>query len=230
MLLTNITYIILDRSRCSRRTMTIFQKMYILATIKKQLVVIQTTFWPMETGNQLLGFKIIFVLMVHTDGTTIWRPQSMFILSYFSNFMSIPTLINFLLFFKYLCILFTEIYNWYVSSDEDISIYIHTYIFYTWAPWNFDNFVYLLDSEIKLDEAAVLHYTYPKFSDLTSRRDRCGCKPTKEDVKRCFMLEFDRSVSSDSSLCYLFLWLKKLGYKQLYKIYQILYTVICLDV
>ncbi|XP_058194574.1 glycosyltransferase-like KOBITO 1 isoform X2 [Rhododendron vialii] len=49
-------------------------------------------------------------------------------------------------------------------------------------------------NEIKLEEAAVLHYTYAKFSDLTSRRDRCGCKPTKEDVKRCFMLEFDRSV------------------------------------
>ncbi|KAJ7556747.1 hypothetical protein O6H91_05G096500 [Diphasiastrum complanatum] len=48
--------------------------------------------------------------------------------------------------------------------------------------------------EIKLDEAAVLHYTYSKFSDLTSRRDRCGCKPTKEDVKRCFMLEFDREA------------------------------------
>ncbi|KAF5469787.1 hypothetical protein F2P56_010347 [Juglans regia] len=48
--------------------------------------------------------------------------------------------------------------------------------------------------EIKLEEAAVLHYTYAKFSDLTSRRDRCGCKPTKEDVKRCFMLEFDRSA------------------------------------
>ncbi|KAJ0099365.1 hypothetical protein Patl1_20424 [Pistacia atlantica] len=52
----------------------------------------------------------------------------------------------------------------------------------------------VFDSEIKLDEAAVLHYTYPKFSDLTSRRDRCGCKPTKEDVKRCFMLEFDRAA------------------------------------
>lgn len=50
-------------------------------------------------------------------------------------------------------------------------------------------------SEIKLEEAAVLHYTYAKFSDLTSRRDRCGCKPTRDDVKRCFMLEFDRSVS-----------------------------------
>ncbi|XP_031741593.1 glycosyltransferase-like KOBITO 1 [Cucumis sativus] len=47
-------------------------------------------------------------------------------------------------------------------------------------------------NEIKLEEAAVLHYTYAKFSDLTSRRDRCGCKPTKDDVKRCFMLEFDR--------------------------------------
>ncbi|KAH0912282.1 hypothetical protein HID58_035603, partial [Brassica napus] len=49
--------------------------------------------------------------------------------------------------------------------------------------------------EIKLEESAILHYTYPKFSDLTSRRDRCGCKPTKVDVKRCFMLEFDRAVS-----------------------------------
>ncbi|KAK8594201.1 hypothetical protein V6N13_126010 [Hibiscus sabdariffa] len=48
--------------------------------------------------------------------------------------------------------------------------------------------------EMKLAEAAVLHYTYTKFSDLTSRRDRCGCKPTKEDVKRCFMLNFDRSA------------------------------------
>ncbi|KAG5399008.1 hypothetical protein IGI04_020822 [Brassica rapa subsp. trilocularis] len=56
------------------------------------------------------------------------------------------------------------------------------------------NNVLILGSEIKLEEAAVLHYTYAKFSDLTSRRDRCGCKPTKEDVKRCFMLDFDRSV------------------------------------
>ncbi|KAG8648942.1 hypothetical protein MANES_08G053500v8 [Manihot esculenta] len=47
-------------------------------------------------------------------------------------------------------------------------------------------------NEMKLGEAAILHYTYPKFSDLTSRRDRCRCKPTKDDVKRCFMLEFDR--------------------------------------
>ncbi|KAL3814770.1 hypothetical protein ACJIZ3_016038 [Penstemon smallii] len=49
-------------------------------------------------------------------------------------------------------------------------------------------------NEMKFEEAAVLHYTYAKFSDLTSRRDRCGCKPTKEDVKRCFMLEFDRAA------------------------------------
>ncbi|KAL5654197.1 hypothetical protein ACJX0J_033516, partial [Zea mays] len=46
-------------------------------------------------------------------------------------------------------------------------------------------------NEIKLEEAAILHYAYTKFSDLTSRRDRCGCKPTKEDVKRCIILEFD---------------------------------------
>ncbi|EOA25496.1 hypothetical protein CARUB_v10018847mg [Capsella rubella] len=49
-------------------------------------------------------------------------------------------------------------------------------------------------NEVKLEEAAVLHYTYTRFSDLTSRRDRCGCKPTKVDVKRCFMLEFDRAA------------------------------------
>lgn len=61
-------------------------------------------------------------------------------------------------------------------------------------------FVLLFLSEVKLEEAAVLHYTYAKFSDLTSRRDRCGCKPTKEDVKRCFMLEFDRAVSAVLSL------------------------------
>ncbi|KAF8689252.1 hypothetical protein HU200_042043 [Digitaria exilis] len=55
-------------------------------------------------------------------------------------------------------------------------------------------FCHVTNSEIKLEEAAVLHYTYTKFSDLTSRRDRCGCKPTKEDVKRCFMLDFDRAA------------------------------------
>lgn len=69
-----------------------------------------------------------------------------------------------------------------------------------WEPHSYSfsqhlTIVLLVDSEIKLEEAAVLHYTYAKFSDLTSRRDRCGCKPTKDDVKRCFMLEFDRAVS-----------------------------------
>ncbi|KAK4480090.1 hypothetical protein RD792_013147 [Penstemon davidsonii] len=49
-------------------------------------------------------------------------------------------------------------------------------------------------NEIKFDEAAVLHYTYSKFLDLTSRRDRCGCKPTREDIERCFMLDFDRNA------------------------------------
>lgn len=71
-------------------------------------------------------------------------------------------------------------------------------IFYT------DLYAKSINSEIKLEEAAVLHYTYTKFSDLTSRRDRCGCKPTKEDVKRCFMLDFDRSVSNTCPLHALF--------------------------
>ena len=44
------------------------------------------------------------------------------------------------------------------------------------------------------DEAAVLHFTYNKFDDLKSRRDRCDCAPTEEDAKRCFILPFDRMV------------------------------------
>ncbi|GFP90915.1 glycosyltransferase-like kobito 1 [Phtheirospermum japonicum] len=51
-----------------------------------------------------------------------------------------------------------------------------------------------MPNEIKSEEAAVLHYPYAKFSDLTSRRDRCGCKPTTQDIKRCFMLDFDRNA------------------------------------
>ena len=42
------------------------------------------------------------------------------------------------------------------------------------------------------DEAAVLHFTYNRFDDLKSRRDRCDCAPTEEDAKRCFILPFDR--------------------------------------
>ncbi|CAN6444168.1 unnamed protein product [Victoria cruziana] len=47
-------------------------------------------------------------------------------------------------------------------------------------------------NEVKLEEAAVLHYSYTKFSDITSRRARCRCKATKEDLDRCFMLDFDK--------------------------------------
>ncbi|CAF2299077.1 unnamed protein product [Brassica rapa] len=67
------------------------------------------------------------------------------------------------------------------------------------------NFIYL-------DEAAVLHYTYSRFSDLTSRHDRCGCKPTREDVKRCFMLEFDRSafiIASTSTSAEMLQWYRE---------------------
>ena len=49
--------------------------------------------------------------------------------------------------------------------------------------------------EINFEEAAVLHYNYTRLSNLSSRRDWCGCKPTEEDTKRCFMPEFDRDVS-----------------------------------
>ena len=41
----------------------------------------------------------------------------------------------------------------------------------------------------------MLHYTYNRFEDLKSRRDRCDCAPTEDDAKRCFILPFDRSVS-----------------------------------
>jgi len=50
------------------------------------------------------------------------------------------------------------------------------------------------------DQAAVLHYTYNKFSDLKSRRDRCDCAPTEEDAQRCFILPFDRMAFLEASL------------------------------
>ena len=75
-------------------------------------------------------------------------------------------------------------------SSLSLNIDIHSFAFVIWH-W----FHLCCDSIKELDEAAILHYTYSKFSDLTSRRDRCGCKPTKKDVKRCFMLDFDRAVS-----------------------------------
>ena len=58
-------------------------------------------------------------------------------------------------------------------------------------------------SEQTDEQAAVLHYSYNKFEDLKSRRDRCDCAPTDEDAKRCFILPFDRMVSRirPSQLC-----------------------------
>ncbi|BDA46538.1 Glycosyltransferase-like KOBITO 1 [Coccomyxa sp. Obi] len=50
------------------------------------------------------------------------------------------------------------------------------------------------------DEVAVLHYTYNKFDDLKSRRDRCDCAPTEDDAKRCFILPFDRMAFLAASL------------------------------
>lgn len=54
--------------------------------------------------------------------------------------------------------------------------------------------------EITHDSAAVLHYTYNKFSDLKSRRDRCDCAPTEADAQRCFILPFDRMAFLAASL------------------------------
>jgi hypothetical protein len=49
-------------------------------------------------------------------------------------------------------------------------------------------------------QSAVLHYTYNRFDDLKSRRDRCDCAPTDEDAKRCFILPFDRAAFLAASL------------------------------
>lgn len=48
--------------------------------------------------------------------------------------------------------------------------------------------------------SAILHYTYNRFEDLKSRRDRCDCAPTKEDVEKCFILDFDRIAFIEASL------------------------------
>lgn len=50
------------------------------------------------------------------------------------------------------------------------------------------------------DHASVLHYTYNRFSDLKSRRDRCDCAPTKEAAEQCFILNFDRLAFLEASL------------------------------
>lgn len=54
--------------------------------------------------------------------------------------------------------------------------------------------------EATSDSAAVLHYTYNRFEDLVSRRDRCDCAPTEEDAARCFILPFDRLAFLAASL------------------------------
>ncbi|KAK1428870.1 hypothetical protein QVD17_17710 [Tagetes erecta] len=51
-----------------------------------------------------------------------------------------------------------------------------------------------IPNETQFTEAAILHYTYAKFSYLTSRRERCGCKPTINHLKKCFFLDFDRDA------------------------------------
>ena len=56
------------------------------------------------------------------------------------------------------------------------------------------------------EQAAVLHYTYNRFEDLKSRRDRCDCAPTEDDAKRCFILPFDRSVSQAGQFSILVLY------------------------
>lgn len=60
--------------------------------------------------------------------------------------------------------------------------------------------------EVTSEQSAVLHFTYNRFDDLKSRRDRCDCAPTEDDAKRCFILPFDRlaflaaSMRSDADL------------------------------
>ena len=55
-------------------------------------------------------------------------------------------------------------------------------------------------NEITSGQSAVLHYTYNRFSDLKSRRDRCDRAPTKEEVDKCFILDFDRQAFLEASL------------------------------
>ena len=59
---------------------------------------------------------------------------------------------------------------------------------------------YKAPKEWSSEQSAVLHYTYNRFSDLKSRRDRCDCAPTKEDSEKCFILEFDRIAFMEASL------------------------------
>lgn len=59
---------------------------------------------------------------------------------------------------------------------------------------------YKKPEEMSAGQSSVLHYTYNRFSDLKSRRDRCDCAPTKEEVAKCFILDFDRLAFMEASL------------------------------
>jgi hypothetical protein len=59
---------------------------------------------------------------------------------------------------------------------------------------------YSAPKEETCEDAAVLHFTYNRFDDLKSRRDRCECAPTEEDAKKCFILPFDRAAFLAASL------------------------------
>lgn len=38
-------------------------------------------------------------------------------------------------------------------------------------------------SEVKAEEAAVLHYTYARFDDVVTRRGRCNCGNSDEEAR-----------------------------------------------
>jgi len=165
--------------------------------MRKQSVVIQTIFWHMGIGNLLLVFETIFVLMAHTDGITIWKHPSMVTLS--DNFtctciyILLRLCISFFLFFPHVTSSLAHplcqflMYFLYLSWLNIIEMHGELYHSFLYLLHALKSFSVNFASEVKLEEAAVLYCTYPKFSDLTSRHDQCGCKPTKEDVKRCFM-------------------------------------------
>ena len=46
----------------------------------------------------------------------------------------------------------------------------------------------------KHSEAAVLHFTYTRFADMTSKAGMCNCPLDEQSLKTCFVLEFDRQV------------------------------------
>lgn len=63
------------------------------------------------------------------------------------------------------------------SMNKYISLLILCDGFYTF-------FGGMTHREIKLEKAVVVDYTYANIYYLSSRRDKCGCKPTNDDIKR----------------------------------------------